>query len=32
MPLAGSGGGNFIGIKGGATVSGSLKKTLAFTY
>ena len=32
MPLAGSGGGNFIGIKGGATVSGSLRKTLAFTY
>ncbi len=32
MPLAGSGGGNFIGIKGGATVSGSLKKTLVFTY
>lgn len=32
MPLAGSGGGNFIGIKGAATVSGSLRKTLAFTY
>lgn len=32
MPLAGSGGGNFIGIKGTATVAGSLKKTLAFTY
>lgn len=32
MPLAGSGGGNFIGINGTATVAGSLKKTLAFTY
>lgn len=32
MPMAGGGGGNFIGINGSATVSGSLKKTLAFTY
>ncbi len=32
MPMNGSGGGNFIGINGSATVSGSLKKTLAFTY
>lgn len=32
MPMAGGGGGNLIGINGSATVSGSLKKTLAFTY
>lgn len=32
MPLAGEGGGNFIGIGGGAAVSGSMKKTATFTY
>ncbi|MBR3836153.1 MAG: hypothetical protein IKJ69_05155 [Clostridia bacterium] len=32
MPLAGAGGGNFIGIKGGAEVSGSMKKTATFSY
>lgn len=32
MPLAGEGGGNFIGIGGGAVVSGSMTKTATFTY
>jgi hypothetical protein len=32
MPLAGKGGGNFIGIGGSATVSGYMKKTATFTY
>lgn len=32
MPLAGKGGGNFIGISGAAEVSGSMKRTLTFTY
>lgn len=32
MPMAGGGQGSLIGIDGSATVSGSLKKTLAFTY
>ncbi len=32
MPMAGGGQGSLIGINGSATVSGSLKKTLAFTY
>ena len=32
MPMAGGGKGSLIGIDGSATVSGSLKKTLAFTY
>ena len=32
MPLSGKGGGNFIGIKGAAEVSGSMRRTLDFTY
>lgn len=32
MPLAGEGGGNFIGINGGAAVSGSMTKTATFSY
>lgn len=32
MPLAGTGGGNFIGIKGYAEVSGSMKKSATFAY
>lgn len=32
MPLAGKGGGKFIGISGAAEVSGSMKRTLTFTY
>lgn len=32
MPLAGEGGGNFIGIKGRAEVSGSMTKSATFTY
>lgn len=32
MPLAGTGGGNFIGIKGYAEVSGSMTKSATFAY
>ena len=32
MPLSGKGGGNFIGIKGAAEVSGSMLRILTFTY
>lgn len=32
MPLSGKGGGNFIGINGAAEVSGSMRRTLDFTY
>lgn len=32
MPLSGKGGGNFLGIKGSAEVSGSMKRTITFTY
>ncbi len=32
MPMAGTGGGSFIGVDGKATVSGSLKRTATFTY
>lgn len=32
MPLAGGGGGNLIGIDGSAEVSGSMTKTMTFTY
>ncbi len=32
MPMSGTGGGNFIAIPGKATVSGSMKRTVTYTY